>query len=113
MNLIDLQKQICEKYQSGYRAINESEMVAIALQTLGQQPIYATRIIPEQDENITWFIHCGEYSDADDFYQPMHASHLDQLLPQVLPYLALDYGFNFIIDDDGYEDIWSEFADKG
>ncbi len=112
MNLIDLQKQICEKYQSVYRAINESEMIAIALQTLGQQPITASRVILRDGEMISWFIHCGEYSDADDFYQPMHASHLDQLLPQVLPYLALDHGFNFIIDDDGYEDIWSEFTDK-
>ena len=110
--MLNLSQQICAKYHSKYNPIPPNEMVAIALQTLGQQPIYAMRIVPEQNENITWFIHCGEYSEADDFYQPMHASHLDQLLPQVLPYLALDHGFNFIIDDDGYEDIWSEFTDK-
>ncbi|MDQ9021403.1 hypothetical protein RFI02_09830 [Acinetobacter sichuanensis] len=106
------QQQICEKYHSKWNPIKPNEMVAIALQTLGQQPINASRVILREGETISWFIFCGEYSDAVDFYQPMHASHLDQYLPQVIPYLALDHGFNFIIDNEGYEDVWCEITEK-
>lgn len=81
-------------------------MVAVAMSTLGQMPIYGTRIALPQDGTISWFIHCGEYSDAADFYQPVHTAHLTELLPQVVNYLHLPPGAKFIIDDQGYEDVW-------
>jgi len=33
----------------------------------------------------------------------LYISHLFEYLPEVSPYLALDYGFT--IDDQGYEDV--------
>ncbi|MDR0238412.1 hypothetical protein [Acinetobacter sp.] len=107
MNLENLQKQICEKYASKYIPLNEMDMVAFAMQSLGQQPIYAVRIVPEKKDHISWFIHCGEYSSAPDFYQAIHVSHLQEYLPKILPYLALEQGFQVIIDEYGYEDVWS------
>ncbi|MBJ9952161.1 MULTISPECIES: hypothetical protein [unclassified Acinetobacter] len=106
MRLEDLQKQICEKYNSKYIPLDGGEMVAFAMQSLGQQPIYAVRILLEKEENVSWFIHCGEYSSASDFYQAMHVSHLQEYLPKILPYLALEQGFHVIIDEHGYEDVW-------
>jgi hypothetical protein len=106
MNLEDLQKQICEKYDSKYIQLNATEMVAFAIQSLGQQPIYAMRIVLDKQDHISWFIHCGEYSEAVDFYQAMHVSHLQKYLPEILPYLALEQGFHVIIDEHGYEDVW-------
>lgn len=44
MDLETLQRQICKKYQSKYIEFNLSDRVAIALQSLGQQPIYAVRV---------------------------------------------------------------------
>lgn len=36
----------------------------------------------------------------------MHIAHLQEILPQVLPYLALQENFTFVIDNEGYEDIY-------
>jgi hypothetical protein len=106
MDLETLQRQICKKYESKYIEFNPSDRVAIVLQSLGQQPIYAVRVALQKQDNVSWFIHCGEYSSADDFYQPLHASHLQQYLHEILPYLALEHGHHVIIDKYGYEDVW-------
>jgi hypothetical protein len=47
-----------------------------------------------------------------DFFKPMHAEHLEDFLPEVIPYLALEKGFRFIIDDTGYEDVWTADEDE-
>ena len=49
--------------------------------------------------------YCGEFSEAEDFYKPIHAQHLSKYLPMVEKYLALAPGYRFIIDADGYEDV--------
>jgi hypothetical protein len=56
--------------------------------------------------NVSWFFHGGEYSDAPDFYQPVHVGHLKEILPSVIRYMRLPTGEKFIIDDQGYEDVW-------
>ena len=100
------QQQICTRH--GLAAQAPEAMVAVALGSLEQSPIYGTRIDLPENGTISWFIHCGEHSDAADFYQPLHTAHLQELLPQVLDYLALPSGAKFIIDRDGYEDVWLE-----
>ncbi|HEV3431065.1 MAG TPA: hypothetical protein VG320_24565 [Paraburkholderia sp.] len=98
------QRAICRKF--GLDATPPETMVAMAIGTLGNMPVYGTRVPLPEGGNISWFIHCGEYSDAPDFYQPLHVEHLAQRLPRVLDYLALPPGARFIIDDQGYEDAW-------
>jgi hypothetical protein len=100
------QQHICDKY--GLPAQAPEAMVAVAVGSLDRSPIYGTRIDLPENGSISWFIHCGEHSDALDFYQPLHAAHLSELLPQVLDYLALPSGAKFILDRAGYEDVWRE-----
>lgn len=99
-----LQINICEKY--GMAVLAPEVMVAVALQTLGQSPIYGSRVELPEGGTVSWFIHCGEYSETDDFYKPLHAHHLDEILPQVVNYLCLPTGAKFIIDTGEYEDVW-------
>ncbi len=68
-------------------------------------PIHGLRHPVEGDTN-GWYIWCGEYSEADDFFQPLHVEHLEECLPEVLKLLPLPPGYRFVIDKDGYEDIW-------
>ncbi|MEK2600439.1 immunity protein Imm33 domain-containing protein [Burkholderia arboris] len=100
------QEVICARY--GLHAVEPEDRVAVAISTLGRMPVYGTRISLSEGENVSWFFHCGEYADAVDFYQPLHAAHLSTYLPLVLPYLRLPAGTRFIIDDAGYEDVWIE-----
>lgn len=60
------------------------EMLAVAIATLGQSPIYGSRVKLPEEGNISWFIHCGKYSDADDFFQAVHSKYLAEVLPQVI-----------------------------
>ncbi|WP_230974055.1 hypothetical protein [Burkholderia territorii] len=102
--LIRLQLDMCRRY--GLSDAAPEDMVAVAISTLGKMPVYGTRISLPERENVSWFFHCGEYSDAVDFYQAVHTDHLAQLLPAVLKYLRLPHGSKFIIDDKGFEDVW-------
>lgn len=101
----DLQRKVCEQYGSEFYGIDMDLKVGIALQTMHLVPIRAVRDI---DENGTtgWYIHGGEYSEVDDFYQPLCAQHLERFCPEIIKYLALSPGFNLIIDRQGYEDVW-------
>ncbi len=38
----------------------------------------------------------------------MPVRELQDILPDVLPYLALEQGYRFMIDADDYEDVWEE-----
>lgn len=98
------QKQLCARY--GFPLHPPEETVAIALSTRDQSPIYGTRIPLPENGTISWFIHCGEYSPATHFYQALHIGHLSEELPEVIKYLFLPEGAKFIIDREGYEDVW-------
>jgi hypothetical protein len=103
-NLHQLQLDTCKKF--GLPDTSPENMVAIALSTLGKFPVYGARVSLPEGGNVSWFFHCGEYSDAPDFYQPVHTDHLAELLPFVMKYLRLPHGSKFIIDDKGFEDVW-------
>ncbi|WP_423236987.1 immunity protein Imm33 domain-containing protein [Burkholderia multivorans] len=102
--LLRLQLDTCRRYDLPDCA--PEDMVAVAISTLGKMPVYGTRISLPAGGNVSWFFHCGEYSDAADFYQPVHTDHLAELLPAVIKYLRLPHGSKFIIDDNGFEDVW-------
>jgi len=99
-----LAQAVCAAH--GLPAIPPEDQVAVAISTLGQMPVYGTRIVLPENGTVSWFVHCGNYSDADDFYQPVHTAHLTDMLPQIVRYLHLPPGAKFIIDDQGYEDVW-------
>lgn len=96
--------EICQRCASAF--VPPEDMVAVALKTLGQQPIFAERIVKGANDNISWFIYCGDFEEDADFFQPVHTTHLATILPTLLPYLALAEGAHLIIDNEGYEDVW-------
>ena len=46
--------------------------------------------------------------EGEDFFETMTVRELQDILPEVLPYLALAEGFRFMIDREDYEDVWKE-----
>ena len=100
------QLAICARFKSEVIVPAPSEKLGIALNTLGLLPLYAVR---NKIENGTcgWYIWGGEYSSADDFYQPLHVHHLVDCCPRIIPYLALAPGWRLILAPD-YEDVWLE-----
>jgi hypothetical protein len=47
-------------------------------------------------------------SQKDDFFKPLHVSHIPEWAPLVLKYLGLPPGYRFLIDEKGYEDVWED-----
>lgn len=100
------QKDICEKYSQDFFATSDELKVGISDNIKsGVMPINGLRHFPEGDTS-GWYIWAGEYSDADDFFKPMHIFHLEEYYPELLKYLALPAGNRFLIDNKGFEDVW-------
>jgi hypothetical protein len=61
---------------------------------------------PVAGETSGWYIWAGsEWSEADDFFVPLHIEHLVEWCPAVIPYLALGPGWRFLVAPD-FEDVW-------
>ena len=99
------QKEVCVKHDSECYGIDFSLKVGVAINTLEQVPIHALRH-QEEGDTTGWYIWGGEYSDVDNFYQPLCAEHLQKYCPKIVKYLALGPGYRLIIDNEGYEDVW-------
>ena len=106
--LISEQKLLCEEFKSSYIKVSGDDVVAVAVNTLNQEPIVGIRKKPEPEENVAWFIYGGEMGEGEDFFETMTVRELQDILPEVLPYLALAEGFRFMIDHEDYEDVWKE-----
>ncbi|MDD2940060.1 MAG: hypothetical protein PHW49_04905 [Acinetobacter harbinensis] len=106
--LISEQKLLCEEFESSYIKVSGDDVVAVAVNTLNQEPIVGIRKKPEPEENVAWFIYGGEMGEGEDFFETMTVRELQDILPEVLPYLALAEGFRFMIDREDYEDVWKE-----
>ena len=101
---IHKQKEICSMHNSTWKPINKKLNIG-ASADLVKDPINGLRH-PSEKGTTGWYIWTGEYSEADDFFQPICVEHLLQKRPDIIKYLGLDIGFRFLVDKNGYEDIW-------
>lgn len=107
-DLIEEQKLLCEEFDSAYIQVKSEDLVAVAVQSLNKEPIVGIRKTPESAQAAAWYIYAGELEDGEDAFEVMTVKALEEILPEVLPYLALQAGFRFMIDHDDYEDVWRE-----
>ncbi|OON65300.1 hypothetical protein [Hymenobacter sp. CRA2] len=108
-SFVEAQQQVCAAFDVEWKPFGFDAIVGVS-RNLGQvPPTHGLRLVSEQD-GVEWFLWSGEYTDADDFFEPVHASHLIERAPKVIRYLALSSGFRFLIDDAGYEDVWFDEA---
>lgn len=83
--------------------------LGVALATIGEQPLNGLRH-PSTGDTTGWYVWGGqELSSADDFFQPVHVQHLDEILPAIIPYLGLPPGWRFQVAA-GHEDVWFDGA---
>jgi len=101
---IEIQKEICKKYDSQWKPINKILKIGIS-KNLTLNPLNGLRHNSEQGTT-GWFIWSGEYSEDENFFEPICAEHLLQIRPEIINYLGLDVGFRFLIDSNDYEDVW-------
>jgi hypothetical protein len=104
--LSDLQQRVCRQFKAGFLPCDESLKVGISRDFDPLQfPINGLRHPPEGTTN-GWYLWSGEhFSEAPDFFVPLHAWHLHQRCPELLKYLGLAPGWRFLIAP-GHEDVW-------
>ena len=106
VTLIEKRRALAEAHGYTPCAAPDSEKVGIAPNVRsGLQPLNGVRVLPENGTT-GWYIWAGaEMSEAEDFFEPLHVSHLEHWCPAVLPFLELPPGWSFLIAP-GYEDVW-------
>ena len=100
---------VARRRQGGARAeFIESaaeEKLGIALDTLKKLPLNAVRTSPENG-TCGWYIWGGgDMSTDDDFFQPLHVSHIGDHCQVIEPYLGLGPGWRVQLAP-GHEDVW-------
>jgi hypothetical protein len=99
------QLEICRLYSARFTPPDNMQKLGISKSALqGEIPINGLRHPPENGTS-GWFIWSGEWSDAPDFFLPMHLSHLPEHCPAAVPFLALPPGWRFLAAP-GYRDVW-------
>lgn len=106
-SFIEKQINICHKYNAEYLACPFDKLIGVALKSFDdfKMPINGLRHPIQSEQSSNWYIWAGEYSEADDFFQPIHISHLLEICPKALKYLGLAPGWRFLFDNQ-YEDVW-------
>jgi hypothetical protein len=104
---IVLQQEMCLKYSAEFVTCPFHHMIGVALDSFRTfaMPVNGLRHPPESTTGTNWFLWCGEYSEADDFFQAIHVRHLLDVCPKALRYLGLGPGWRFLFDN-VYEDVW-------
>ncbi len=101
------QQSVCSEYGSDFVPPNADSKVGIALSTLSKLPLNALRH-PPQGSTCGWFIYGGEVLSQDpDFFQPIHAHHLTEYCPSILPYLGLAPGWRVLLAP-GQIEVWHD-----
>ena len=103
--MISLEKPPCERLGLNPDPPLRGSILGFAKSTLGQDPINGVRH-PSEGSTSGWYVWCGAWSEADDFFEPICIEHVKEYLPPVNAYLDLPTGYRFLIDGSGYEDIW-------
>lgn len=110
-DLENTQQEICTKYGYKFEPANLHLIVGVSHGVQkGIEPIHALRH-PAGNNTTGWYIWTGEYSDADDFFEPLHVVHLTERCPLLLPYLGLPAGCRVLLAEKGnYIDVWEDLS---
>ena len=99
------QKNKCDQHGADFLAAYDSNKLGLALQTCeASGPWHGLRHLPEKGTS-GWFIWKGDYKEDENFFSPLHVTHITDYAPEVSEFLGLAPGWRFLIDGT-YNDVW-------
>lgn len=106
----EVQAALCLRFEAAPSFVAPEMMLGVARDVWTPRwPINGLRH-PIDGEVSGWYLWAGgELSRDPGFFEPHHAAHLIEKVPQTSPYLALPPGWRFLIAP-GYEDVWYDEA---
>jgi hypothetical protein len=101
-----LQHEVCKRFRVPHVPSPANLKVGISLNVRENvMPVNGLRHPPEGDTT-GWYIWAGtEFREEDDFFNPLHVSHISEWSPMIEKYLGLPPGWRFLVHGD-YEDVW-------
>ena len=101
----EAQQAVCTHYNASFVQTLPADKLGLATGTAGLTPINGLRH-PQTIGTSGWYIWCGEaFSEAADFFEPLHAAHIYERLPVISHLLGLPAGYRFLLAGD-YLDVW-------
>ena len=99
------QEGICTKYGAEVVACPNELTIGISRNVRnGVLPVNGVRVTPSGNSS-GWFIWAGDWSNAPDFFVPLHVHHLRDWCPSTIPFLLLPPGWRFQVAPN-HEDVW-------
>jgi hypothetical protein len=110
MDITASQLEICRKYDAECVPLNIDLKIGISDNFFsGELPLNGLRH-PAEGDTCGWYLWAGEtFSEAANFFNPLHISHLVDQHAEILRYLGLPPGWRFLIAGD-HEDVWFDAA---
>ncbi len=109
MEIEKTQKAFCLERNAKFVPNLPESKLGYALSTKGRLPVNGLRHQPEGD-TCGWYIWCGEdFSDAEDFFAPLHIKHVYEDQSELTRVLGLAPGYRFLIAGD-HLDVWYDAA---
>jgi len=99
------QKALCSRYNVAFVRTPPAEKIGFAASTEGFTPVNGLRH-PQTAETSGWYIWCGEsFSESVNFFEPLHAAHVYERIPEARHLLGLPPGYRFLLAGE-YLDVW-------
>jgi hypothetical protein len=100
-----VQRALCSRFNAAFVSTSPDDKIGFAWSTAERQPINGLRH-PNTPGTSGWYIWCGEsFSESSDFFDPQHASHFYEDMPDISHLLGLAPGYRFLLTGD-YLDVW-------
>jgi hypothetical protein len=108
--IVQEQRETCRAYGAPWVEAPRALKVGLARNVrTGLQPLNGLRHPPKGDST-GWYLWAGqEFSEAPDFFEPVHVLHLAEICPSLLRLLGLPPGWRFLTHGD-YLDVWEDAA---
>jgi hypothetical protein len=101
----DDQAAVCAR--AGVDPWEVDPLAVVGVGALAGLPLNGLRHPPQGQSN-GWYIWSGGELPADpDFFRPIHVSHLIEIAPEAIRYLALPPGWRFQVAP-GHDDVWAD-----
>jgi hypothetical protein len=105
LKIEEAQKALCSRYGTAFVTTPADDKIGFATSTAGLQPINGLRH-PLTPGTSGWYVWCGEaFSKSADFFEPLHAKHIYESLPDATHLFGLPPGYRFLLAGD-YLDVW-------
>jgi hypothetical protein len=100
------QETVCEWIGAQPDRPFSDSIIGLAIGTLNNIVIHGLRH-PAKNNSNGWYIWSGDFKECDDFFSPVCIKHLANYIKvDLTEYLDLPAGYRFLIDGNGYEDVW-------